>query len=242
MTSPGVALLHGFLGFARCGPIAYFRGVGDALRQGGVVPLVPEVPATGTVAERAEALARQLFRTDTSTFALVAHSMGGLDARHLITYLDRDHRVKSLITVGTPHRGTAVATRLLESRALVTGPIRRIGGPALRELTPQAREADPIPDRADVAYASYAGHRPIPELPLWLRPFGRAIASDSDGLVPVDSARWGTFRGVFRSDHVEFLGWSLGLPNPGAARPFDHLAFWRRAASDAMEAARGDTN
>lgn len=242
MILPTPALLHGFLGFSRRGPIVYFRGVAQALRQAGIVPLVPEVPAAGTVAERAEALARQLFRSDSSTFALVAHSMGGLDARHLIAYLDPDRRVKSLVTVGTPHRGTPVATAILDSRGLAVALIRRIGKPGLRDLTPEVREAEQIPDRADVRYTSYAGCRPLAELPLWLQPFARVIPTANDGLVPVDSARWGEFHGVLRTDHVEFVGWSLGLPSTRVARPFDHLSFWIRAVAEAMQAAQGKTD
>jgi triacylglycerol lipase len=242
MTSSQVVLLHGFLGFVRYGPISYFRGVADALRQAGLTPFVTNVPSAGTIAERAEALAQQLFPTDISTFALVAHSMGGLDARYLIAHLDPDHRIKSLVTVATPHRGTPVATWSLEFDALVPGLIRRIGNPALGDLTPSSRAAHPIPDRADVAYASYAAHRPITELPLWLRPFGRVIPDDNDGLVSVDSARWGTFHGVLRTDHIEVVGWSLGLPSLSESRPFDHLAFWKRAASDAMKAAQENTD
>lgn len=239
MTSPQVVLLHGFGGFVHYGPIAYFRSVADALRQAGFPPLVTSVPSAGTIAERAEALARQLFCTDISTFSLVAHSMGGLDARYLITHLDADHRVRSLVTVATPHRGTSVATWILESGALVPGLIRRLGSSALRDLTPSARAANPIPDRPDVAYASYACYRPVTELPLWLRPFGRVIPDDNDGLVPVDSARWGTFHGILRTDHVEVVGWSLGLPNRSKSRPFNHLPFWMRAVSDATKAAGG---
>ena len=237
MTSTRIVLLHGFWGFVRCGPVSYFRGVADALRRSGPPPLVPRVPPSGTIAERAEALARQLFRTDISAFALVAHSMGGLDARYLAAHLDPDHRVKSLVTVASPHRGTSVAAWVLESDMPVPRLIRRAGGPALRELTPSARAADPIPDRADVAYASYACCRPIAELPLWLRHFGRTIPDDNDGLVPVDSARWGTFCGIVRTDHIEVVGWSLALPNRSESRPFDHLAFWKRAASVAMTTA-----
>ena len=51
MISPTPALLHGFFGFAHCGPVAYFRGIAQALRRAGIVPLIPEVPAVGSIAE-----------------------------------------------------------------------------------------------------------------------------------------------------------------------------------------------
>ena len=42
---PVPVLLHGFLGFVRLGPAVYFRGVEQALRADGIVPLIP-VPVT----------------------------------------------------------------------------------------------------------------------------------------------------------------------------------------------------
>src|SRR6476661_3503468 len=118
MSRPQLVLLHGFLGFVRWGPFEYFRGVRDALRAIHIDALTPEVPADGTIAERAEVLARTLFRSRVPAFALLAHSMGGLDARYLVTNLDSDRRVKSLLTVATPHNGTPVALWVLESRGL----------------------------------------------------------------------------------------------------------------------------
>ncbi len=242
MPSPALALLHGYLGFTRCGPVEYFRDVEQALRRTGVIPIIPQAPPAGTVAERAEALARQLFRNDAATFALVAHSMGGLDARHLITHLDPDRRIKSLFTVATPHHGTPLATWFLESRGPLPAGIRYIGRRGLGELTPVARAATPIPDRTDVAYSSYAGYRPIAEFPFWFRPYARIIQEDNDGMVPVSSAQWGNFHGIMRTDHLEFIGWSLGLPDSRIGRPFNHLVFWLQAAAEAMIAAQGETN
>jgi triacylglycerol lipase len=237
MARPTLALLHGFLGFSHRGPIEYFRGVKGALRQMHIPLLIPEVPPAGTIGERAETLAAKLLRGNTSTFALVAHSMGGLDARYLITYLDPDHRIKSLLTVSTPHRGSPLAAWMLESRGPIPAWFRHIGRPALDELTPKACAAMTIPDRGDVNYASYASYRPPDELPFWLKSYGRIIPEDNDGFVSVSSAQWGEFRGIMHADHVELLGWSLGLPDAKSARPFDHLRFWTRAAAEAMAAA-----
>lgn len=231
MTHPVPVLLHGYLGFSHYGPIRYFRGVELALRQVKTPCLSPSAPPAGSIAERAESLAQQLLQSDIPSFALMAHSMGGLDARYLIANLDPDHRVKRLITVGTPHHGTPVATWFLESPRLFPALIRRIGQPALSELVPETRLAVPIPDREDVVYFSYAGARSLNEMPCWLRPFSRMIPADNDGLVPVESAKWGNFRGTLRADHFELIGWSLGLPNAKTARPFKYIDFWLQAAT-----------
>ncbi|HVW64567.1 MAG TPA: alpha/beta fold hydrolase [Nitrosospira sp.] len=235
-TSSNLVLLHGFLGFSHLGPIEYFRGIRKALLPMRIMPLIPEVPGAGTIAERAETLARHLFRSNKQAFALVGHSMGGLDARYLITHLDPDRRVKSLVTVATPHLGSPLAQWMLESRGAIPAWFRYCGLPGLRELTPEIRTAIPIPDRDDVAYASYASIRPDNELPFWLRHYARVIPEANDGLVPVSSARWGTFRGMVRADHIELLGWSLGLPDARAARPFNHLQFWKKVAAESLTA------
>jgi triacylglycerol lipase len=231
MASPTLVLIHGFLGFSRWGPIEYFRGVRKMLLRSGIRPLIPNLPPAGSIAVRAEALARVLFSTDASAFALVGHSMGGLDARYLITHLDRDKRVKSLLTVATPHRGTPLATWFLKACGPIPTCIRYIGRPGLCELTPEARAAMPILDRDDVDYASYASCRGLDELPFWLRPYGRVIPEDNDGMVAVDSTKWGQFRGIMQADHLELIGWSIDLPDARSKRPFDHLAFWSEAAA-----------
>jgi triacylglycerol lipase len=191
---------------------------------------------------RAETLAGKIFSTDAPALALVGHSMGGLDARYLITHLDPDRRVKSLLTIATPHRGTPLATWFLKARGPVPAWVRRIGKPGLAELTPAARAAMPIPDRGDVDYSSYGSCRTLDELPFWLRRYGRAIPEDNDGMVPVSSAKWGRFRGVVQADHLELIGWSIALPDAQSGRPFDHLAFWSGVAIAAVAGAEEKTS
>ncbi|MEO9191865.1 MAG: hypothetical protein ABI224_17940 [Acetobacteraceae bacterium] len=238
-TRPVPVLLHGFLGFERIGPINYFRGVASALRLAGISPLIPRLPATGCVAARAAELAIVLRRHPAHAFALVGHSMGGLDARYAIAHLDPDHRIRSLLTVATPHRGTAVAERLLTGAGPLSAVARRWWSRALTDLDPQTRLQEPIPDRADVAYLSYAGRRPRHELPVFLRSFADIMTDDNDGLVPLSSAGWGDFRGVLRADHFEIVGWSLGLRDRKAGRPFNHIPFWRQAVQEAIACAIG---
>jgi triacylglycerol lipase len=232
MTAPILVLLHGYLGFAEIGPVSYFRNLRDVLNKQYGDVIIPQVPPTSSIAERATSLVEQLFGNPAHTsFVLLAHSMGGLDARYLITRLDPDHRIKTLVTVATPHRGSSMATWFLQSAAPLPAWIRNMGTAALHDLTPAVRASQPIPDRPDVTYISYAGHRAKEELPLILRPYADTIDGDHDGMVPVNSAKWGEFRGVVRADHLELIGWSLGLPDASIARPFDYLTLWSRVAA-----------
>jgi triacylglycerol lipase len=66
--------------------------------------------STGTIAERAAAMNEFLSRTleKNTEVNFLAHSMGGLDCRHLITHINpsRYHPI-SLTTLSTPHRGSS---------------------------------------------------------------------------------------------------------------------------------------
>src|SRR4051794_6327563 len=114
-----IVLAPGLLGFSRIPPAEYFRGVKVHLetRFSGTRVLAAETHPTGTVEFRAEFLARQiaeLLEQGTASGSnggwvhIVAHSMGGLDARHLVTrnLHGLAPRIASVVTVGTPHRGS----------------------------------------------------------------------------------------------------------------------------------------
>ncbi len=64
------------------------------------------VDSAEMIAEKVERICE---RYGMDRFHIVGHSMGGLLARHYIQHLGGDRRVKSLITLGTPHRGTPTA-------------------------------------------------------------------------------------------------------------------------------------
>ena len=55
-----------------------------------------------------------LTQTGAPKVHIIAHSMGGLDARHMIVDLGMADKVASLTTIGTPHRGTILADHLLD--------------------------------------------------------------------------------------------------------------------------------
>lgn len=90
-----------------------FNGVAEALRRDGHRVYVAIVPPYDSPAVRARSLAgtvdRALAETGAGRVNLIAHSMGGLDARELISVLGYGDRVASLTTISSPHRGTRVA-------------------------------------------------------------------------------------------------------------------------------------
>ncbi|MEU5719529.1 alpha/beta fold hydrolase [Streptomyces sp. NPDC020403] len=70
-------------------------------------------PLTCDVRTAAELLARHVEeicdRTRHHEIDIVGHSLGGLIARYYVQCLGGDRRVRTLVTLGTPHGGTAVA-------------------------------------------------------------------------------------------------------------------------------------
>ncbi|TBU21832.1 alpha/beta-hydrolase [Dichomitus squalens] len=111
-----IVLCHGLYGFDVRGPSSvpflrqhYWSNVLNVLRgKLGAEVLVTGVPSTGSVSSRAENLDRFLRdKAPARGVNFLAHSMGGLDCRHLISHIKpSDYVPLSLTTIATPHRGS----------------------------------------------------------------------------------------------------------------------------------------
>jgi len=111
-----LVLCHGLYGFDVRGPSAfpflqmhYWSNVMRILKKKiGADVIVTGVPGTGSVESRAEKLDEHLRKNARGrAINFIAHSMGGLDCRHLISNVKPDDYVPlSLTTICTPHRGS----------------------------------------------------------------------------------------------------------------------------------------
>ncbi|KAG2034550.1 Alpha/Beta hydrolase protein [Suillus americanus] len=111
-----IVLCHGLYGFDVRGPAAfpslrmhYWANVLNILKKKvGADVIVTAVPGTGSIASRAENLDRLLQEKARGRGVnFMAHSMGGLDCRHLITHVQpNEYTPLSLTTISTPHRGS----------------------------------------------------------------------------------------------------------------------------------------
>jgi triacylglycerol lipase len=244
-----VVLVHGVLGFvrqtvSRLLSFAYFQGVEDRLREEGVDVHAVALPALGSVEERAAALAAAIDAVGAPMVNVVAHSMGGLDARFYVARLGGHERVASLTTIATPHHGTSVADwggqrfgRALAGRRLLQDVGVEAG--AFDDLTREASERRnaALAGAPEVPTFSYGGARPWYAVAAPLQVSFRVLQrreGPNDGLVSAASARWGTYLGTLDADHFAQTGWHW--TPPGLAR-FAHLDFYARLASDL--AARG---
>ncbi|KAF9265230.1 alpha/beta-hydrolase [Marasmius fiardii PR-910] len=111
-----IVLCHGLYGFDTRGPSSfpsmrmhYWSNVLSILRgKLGADVIITSVPGTGSISSRAEHLDRQLKEKARGRGVnFMAHSMGGLDCRHLITHCKpEEYMPLSLTTISTPHRGS----------------------------------------------------------------------------------------------------------------------------------------
>src|SRR5262245_23438272 len=110
-----IVLAHGLFGFdqialGRLTLASYFRGIPDWLRAAGNRVLVTRVPPIAGIAARAQRLGEQIATAfPDEPVHVIGHSMGGLDARLLLSDRAWSRRVLSLTTIGTPHLGTSIA-------------------------------------------------------------------------------------------------------------------------------------
>ncbi|MFJ9321625.1 esterase/lipase family protein [Streptomyces globisporus] len=108
-TTPPVVLLHGFID-NRSAFVVLRRTL---TRHGRRPASLNYSPLTRDVRTAAELLGRHVeeicARTGHSRVDIVGHSLGGLIARYYVQRLGGDRRVRTLVTLGTPHGGTAVA-------------------------------------------------------------------------------------------------------------------------------------
>lgn len=201
--------------------------------------LYPQVPATSGVVERAAVL-RDLIRHWTDEpVNLIAHSMGGLDARYMITHLGMAERVRSLTTISTPHRGTYLAEWFLANfrqRVPLLHALEAIGVnvDGFRDCLRAACRAfnDTTPDCPAVRYFSYGGQVTLSRLSPTLRrgwSLLSAVEGPNDGMISMASARWGEYLGTINADHFAQTPDGVLLR---AGEDFDSLAFYARLVED----------
>ena len=200
-----VVLVHGLCGFDRIfacrRPVMeYFPGIRPLLESAGNRVLTPRLSPTAGVAIRAAELAAYIRReVGTTPVHVIGHSMGGLDARYMIARLGLDAQVKSLTTLGTPHRGTAFADWGIDRFSRTLRPLFCAAGVsdgAFLDLTTDAckRFNETVPNVPGVRYFSVAGDCGRDWLGAEWAMSSRIVARSegpNDGVVSVASAAWG---------------------------------------------------
>lgn len=160
-----------------------------------------------------------LEETGSDKVNIIAHSKGGLDARHAISAYGLGDKVASLTTISTPHMGCRFIDKLLGILPdrfirfldrIVNKTFGRLGDKkpdfynAVHQFTTEhsAQFNKTVTNDPQVYYQSYVSRMRsffsdsllcIPYLMI------KPLEGKNDGLVSIESAKWGDFRGVLCS-------------------------------------------
>lgn len=217
-----LVLLHG-IGFRDLQYFNYWGRIPKELTRNGALVYYGHQEAWGTIEANALSIKATLEKIMEETHCdkvnLIAHSKGGLDARYLISGLHMDDHIASLTTMSTPHYGSELLNilnqlpdgiyRLISS--IIDANYKKLGDHApdcyhaSKQLSPEfCQEFNAkYPDSPKVYYQSYASYikstlgdslLSIPNLLMFF-----AGAPKNDGLVTIDSAKWGNFKKTFVS-------------------------------------------
>ncbi|TFK30825.1 alpha/beta-hydrolase [Coprinopsis marcescibilis] len=231
-TANPVVFCHGLLGFdsVKIGPaiapieVTHWRGIKEVLEANGNEILITRVPATSSPVDRAKVLKERIDAVYPGrSVHLIGHSMGGLDCRYLTTHLtDRSFTVLSVTTIATPHRGSCFADHFLHAvgkhrlpqvlSLLDLLPNGGGDGKAFEFLTLESmkRFNEETPDVPGVKYFSWGAVYDPGLIDTWKYPHSVILEREgpNDGLVSIESAKWGTYLGTLTEvNHLDLVGW-----------------------------------
>ena len=217
MSNPEFSFIffHGFLGRAETRiagrTFEYFRGLWAIAEEFNIELAVPQMPGRTGVADRADIASQAIAQMQASKIVLVGNSMGGLVARTLAYEFDPAHRIKSVITIATPHRGSPLADSALKGKNGMPEFIVDLFKDAVHDLSIFNADAFNMatPNCADVDYYSWAFARDVNEMSMLLKSRAKEIF-EIEG--PNDGRRGGAtelFRQTNSMQAVAFRGrWS----------------------------------
>ena len=210
----------------------YFKGIRTSLIREGFPTYCAHLAWAGGVDQRAHQLKQTVIRILHETHAhkihLIAHSMGGLDARHMMfndRKMDQIHRkIASLTTLSTPHAGATFADHLLKRlgplyRFLRATPIdvkgfEDVGTHACQAFNRRTDvQAFETACEKEICFQTYAGRQNAQAISL-LHKHSFALISqlegENDGMVSVQSAQWRAhyLKGILDNmEHFNLVGW-----------------------------------
>lgn len=206
--------------------VQYWRGITEALIANGNEVIIAQVPPSASIEDRALKLGQCIAeKAAGKKVNIIAHSMGGLDARYMISRLKPENvDVLSLTTISSPHEGSAFADFVMDSIGPIFSPkfwrsldSMGISTGVFVQLTRKymTEEFNPkTPDDPNVRYFSY-GAMVQPSIWSAFRQPGRIVSAqegENDGLVSVKSARWGSYKGTLVDvSHLDLINWTNRL-------------------------------
>lgn len=211
-----ILMVHGVF-FRDFRYLNYWGRIPKELKRNGAAVYYGQQQSAAAVEDSGKELAARireiLEETGCEKVNIIAHSKGGLDSRAAIAHCGMAPYVATLTTINTPHRGCIYAEYLLNKvpeaarqkvAAAYNATLKRLGDEnpdflaAVTDLTESACLArnETTPDMPGVVYESVmswckkAQHGKFPLNVTY--PIVKHFDGKNDGLVSVDSAKWGT--------------------------------------------------
>ncbi|KAF7436617.1 hypothetical protein PC9H_003450 [Pleurotus ostreatus] len=219
---------HGLLGFdsVKLGPaiapleVTHWRGIKEVLEANGAEVLITRVPATSSPIERAKVLEEKISQTYPGRSVHLIG--GGIDCRYLTSRLKhRKFDVLSVTTIASPHRGSSFADHFLSTVGTRMPSVLSLldllpngggDGKAFECLTIEAMRKfnEETPDVPGVKYFSWGATYNPGFIDTWKYPHSVVLEKEgpNDGLVSIESAKWGTYLGTLEDvNHLDLVGW-----------------------------------
>lgn len=237
-----VILAHGMGAQAKIVSIVdYWWGIEDALEDEGADVYITSVNGMDSTANKAASFKKQFLSilavTGKTKANIIGHSHGTIYTRYAISNLDLYGKVASYTSLSGPHRGSSVADFMFkmvpnQGWSIVGGALDIVYTFVFGDKNPNSlangievtrsymnNTFNPnCPNKSGVYYQSitskikYVSNSLMLQVP-WL--ICKAYEGDNDGLVSVNSAKWGTFRGV-----VEGAAWAGGVDHLNIVNQF----------------------
>jgi len=256
-----VVLAHGMLASAKIvGIMDYWWGIEDPLEDEGCDVYITSVNGMDSTANKGVDFNNQVLHilaiTGAAKVNIIGHSHGSIYSRYAMANLGLASKVASHTSIAGPHKGSELADLIMSSFSDST--VDSLGGALDLVYTFLFGDSDPnsvengydvtssymavfnanTPNDPNIYYQSWAAKAKwgcpsvILEIP-WLIMLSEGSGSN-DGLVSVESAKWGNFRGVEDAawwspgcDHLNIVGMFFGV-TPG----FDAPDFYIDIVSD----------
>lgn len=230
-----ILMLHG-VGFRDLKWPLYWGRIPNALARNGAILYYGQQDSWARIEENAKTIKARigqiLEETNAEKINIIAHSKGGLEARMVASSLQMGEKIASITTIGTPHRGSKTIDKILKApnslfnvaSFAVDNWIGLIGDTkpdfyaVCRDFSTDYAEKfnKENPNVPGIFYQSFAGVMRTPFSDIHLSTANlivKMIEGDNDGLVSVESAKWGesftlltgcTNRGVSHYDEIDF--------------------------------------
>lgn len=217
-------MVHG-AGFKDFRYLNYWGRIPGELKRQGATIFYGNQEAWATIEDNGEFLKERILEiiktTGCKKVNIIAHSKGGLDSRYMISKLGMEEYVASLTTISTPHHGSklidilhkipkpifAVIGKTINRYFSLLGDKRADVFTASRQLSKgySTYFNSEVTDCKGVYYQSYATvmNNPFSDYILTI-PYTliRLTEGKNDGLVSVESSKWGDFKGVLSTRYT----------------------------------------